>query len=54
MAKLPNTAVIGISESKLGNFMPTSEIEINKYDVLCCDRNRHGDEVYCQIIIYLS
>ena len=24
--------------------MPTSEIQIDEYDLLCCDRNRHGEE----------
>ena len=31
--------------------MPTSEIQIDEYDLLCCDRNRHGEEggVACYI-----
>ena len=29
--------------------MPTSEIQIDKYDILRCDRNRHGGGVACYI-----
>ena len=43
IARLTNIAVIGISESKLDS-VPTSEIQIDKYDLLCCDRNRYGGE----------
>ena len=30
-----------ISESKLDDSVPTSEIQIDEYDLLRCDRNRH-------------
>ena len=49
IAKLTNAAVIGISESKLDEFVLTSEIQINEYDLLRCDRNRHGGGVACYI-----
>ena len=42
IARLTNAAVIGISESKLDDSVPTSEIQINENDLLCCDRDRHG------------
>ena len=29
--------------------MPTSEIQIDEYDLLRCDRNRHGGGVACYI-----
>ena len=44
IARLTNAAVIGISESKLDDSVPTSEIQIDKYDLLRCDRNRHEGE----------
>ena len=49
IARLTNTAVIGISESKLDDSVPTSEIQIDQYDLLRCDRNRHGGGVPCYI-----
>ena len=49
IAKLSNAAVIKISESKLNYSMLTSKIQINEYDLLCCDRNGHGDRVVCYI-----
>ena len=55
IARLTNTAVIGISESKLDDSVPTSEIQIDQYDLLRCGRNRHGGGVACYIrndIIY--
>ena len=42
IARLTNAAVIGISESKLDDSVPTSEIQIDENDLLCCDRDRHG------------
>ena len=54
IARLTNAAVIGISESKLDNSMSTSEIQIEEYDLLCCDRNRHGGGVACYIRNNLS
>ena len=49
IARLTNAAAIGISESKLDNSMPTSEIQIDEYDLLRCDRNRHGGGVACSV-----
>ena len=49
IAKLSNAAVIGISESKLDNSVLLSEIHINNYKTLHCDRNRHGGGVVCYI-----
>ena len=49
IARLTNAAVIRISESKLDDSMPTSKIQINEYDLLRCDRNRHGGGVACYI-----
>ena len=40
IARLTNAAVIGISESKLDDSVPTSEIQIDENDLLCCDRDR--------------
>ena len=54
IARLINAAVIGISESKLDYFMPTSEIQIDQYDLLCCERNRHERGIACYIRIGLS
>ena len=42
IAKLSNAAVIGISESKLDDSVLSSEIHIDNYNALRCDRNRHG------------
>ena len=49
--RLTNAAVIGICELKLDDSTPTSEIQINEYDLLCCDKNRHGrgEGVACSI-----
>ena len=49
IAKLTNAAVIGISESKLDDSVPTSEIQVDEYDLLRCDRNRHGGGVACYV-----
>ena len=49
IARLTNAAVIGISESKLDDSVLTSEIQINEYDLLRCDRNRHGGGIACYI-----
>ena len=45
VAKLSNSAFIGITESKLGNCILDSEIKIDNYQILCCDRNRKGGGV---------
>ena len=50
IARLTNAVVIGISESKLGDSVLTSEIQIDEYDLLRCDKNRHGGgRVACYI-----
>ena len=49
IARLTNAVVIGISESKLDDSVPTSEIQIDEYGLLSCDRNRHGRGVACYI-----
>ena len=54
IARLTNAAIIGISESKLDDSVSTSEIQIDKYDLLRCGRNIHGGGVACYIRNYLS
>ena len=54
IAKLSNAAVIGISESKLDDFVLSSEIHIDNYNTLRCDWNRHGGGVVCYIRNNLS
>ena len=54
IARLTNAAVMGISESKLNDSVFTPEIQIDGYDLLCCDRNRHGGGVACYIRRELS
>ena len=49
IAKSTNAAIIGISESKLDEFVLEPEIEIDDYKILVCDRNRHGGGVACYI-----
>ena len=49
IARLTNAAVIGICESKLDDSVSTSQIQIDEYDFLRCDRNRHGGGVACYI-----
>ena len=44
-----NINVIGISESKLDNSIFDSEIEIDCYNILSFDRNRHGGGVACYV-----
>ena len=46
---LSNAAAIGISESKLDNSIFDSEIEIDGYNILRFDRNRHGGGVACYV-----
>ena len=53
-ARLTNAAVIGISESKLDDSVPTLEVQLDEYDLLRCDRNRHGGGVACYIRYDLS
>ena len=49
ITKKSNAAVIGITESKLDKSVLDSEININGYEVLRCDRNRNGVGVACYI-----
>ena len=49
IAKLSEAAVIGISESKLGDSVLSSEIQIENYDLIRADWNRHGGGVACFI-----
>ena len=49
IAARANTAVIGISEPKLGETILQSEIQISNYELLRCDRNRNGGGVACYI-----
>ena len=48
-ARLTNAVVIGISESKLDDSVSTSEVQPDEYNLLRCDRNRHGGGVLCYI-----
>ena len=47
MVNLSNAAVIGITQSKLDDCILDSEIQIDNYQVLRCDRNRKGGGVAC-------
>ena len=47
MVNLSNAAVIGITQSKLDDCILDSEIQIDNYEVLRCDRNRKGGGVAC-------
>ena len=49
IAKLSETAVIGISESKLDDSVLFSKIQIKIYNVIRSDRSRYGDGVACFI-----
>ena len=51
MAKPANAAVVGITESKLDNYILDSEIQIDSYQILCCDRSRKGGGVACYVRI---
>ena len=41
--------IVGISESKLDESVLESEIQMDDYKILRCDRNRHGGGVACYI-----
>ena len=47
--ELRHIARFGIFESELDDLMYTSEIQIDEYDLLHCDRNRHGGGEACYI-----
>ena len=49
-----NADVIRITESKLYNCILDSEIQIDNYQILRCDRNRKGRGVACYVRNYLS
>ena len=49
ITKLSNSAVIGISESKLDDSILSSVIHIDNYNTLRCDCNRYGGGVACYI-----
>ena len=49
IAERSEAAVVGISESKLDDSVLSSEIQIENYDLIRSDRNRHGDGVACFI-----
>ena len=49
IAKLSNTAIIGIIESKVGNCILDSEIQVDNYQILRFDRNRKGGGVACYV-----
>ena len=49
IAKLSEAAVIGISESKLDDSVLSSEIQIENYELIPSDRNRHGGSASCFI-----
>ena len=50
IARLDNAELLhGISELKLHKFITNSEILIDVYDLLCCDRNRNGGVAACYI-----
>ena len=49
IAERTKVAIIGITESKLDESIFRSEIEIDNYDLLRCDRNRNGGGVACSI-----
>ena len=49
ITKLSEAAVIDISESKLNDLVLSSEIQIENYDLIRSDKNRHGGGVACFI-----
>ena len=54
IAKSTYAAIIGISESKLDEYVLEPEIEIDDYKILRCDRNRQRGGVACYIRSDLS
>ena len=49
IAKSSNAAVIGFSETKLGNTIYDSEVGIDVYNLVRSDRNRNGGGVACYV-----
>ena len=54
IGKLSNAAVIAISESKLDDSVLSSEVHLDNYNTLSCDRNRHVGGLVCYIRNNLS
>ena len=54
ISKSTNAAVISICESKLDASVLDSEISIDNYKILRCDRNRQDGGVACYVRNYLS
>ena len=54
IAKLTKAHVIAISESKVDNTVSNNEIEIEGYELIRQDRNRHGGGAACYIKNILS
>ena len=44
-----NAAYIGITESKLDNYILDSKIQIDNYHILCCARNRSEGGAACYV-----
>ena len=53
-ARGSEAAFIGISDSQLGDSVLSSEIQIENYDLIRSDRNKHGGSVGCLIRKILS
>ena len=49
IAYLSNGSVLGISQSKFGNFVFDLEIIINGYNILLFERNRKGGGIACSV-----
>ena len=49
IATSSNAAVIGITETKLGNTVYDSEVTVDGYNIVRNDRNRNGGGVACYI-----
>ena len=49
IAKRSNAAVIGTTKSKLDKCILDSEIQIDNYHIIRCDRNRKGGGVACYV-----
>ena len=54
IAKLTNATVIGLSETKLDNAVLSSELEIERYDLVRSHRSRRGRDVACFAKISIS
>ena len=49
IAKRSNAAVIGTTKSKLDKWILDSEIQIDNYQIIRCDRNRKSRGVACYV-----